>query len=433
MKVVHISHEDHGGAGSAAYRLHGGLRSLGVDSSFLSMAAAHEEQHVQLIMPVDGGVETDGDIRRNQEFQQAVAAWQGLVDGYPNRVRGMEMFSSPLGVAPLLRQSIPEATDILHFHWVSGVVPFQAPQAWLEQYPIVWTLHDMNPFTGGCHFSFGCDKYMQGCGDCPQLGGVGEDDHSRSIHVQKMNSYESLDITCVSPSRWMCDRVVRSSLLGSRRQEVIHNGVDLDVFHRSEDARAREGVFSNDDFVLLFGTDSGGGRKGFEYLLNALRELVNQEGGERVKLAVFGKDPGITLCDIALPVTYLGYANDAARLVDIYSMADALILSSVEDNLPNVVTEAQACGLPVIAFGVGGVPEQIEHRETGYLARPKDFHDLHQGIHWAMERPDRVEVAETCRANAEARFNHLSRAREMMVLYESILARSSGKTLKRDA
>ena len=148
MKVVHITHSASGGAGKAAYNLHVGLRAMGVDSLFLTARLDKAEPHTALLPAASPGA----DASATPDFHRAVAAWKALVDEYPERVRNYEMFSSPEGMLPRLREAIPEDTDILHLHWVSGIVPFDAPQTWLERLPVVWTLHDMNPFTGGCHF-----------------------------------------------------------------------------------------------------------------------------------------------------------------------------------------------------------------------------------------------------------------------------------------
>ncbi len=424
MKVVHISHQDHGGAGGAAFRLHAGLRALGVDSRFLTTAAVHRAEHVLLagdaVLADSLGQSV---VRRVPEFQHAVDRWRKLVQGYPNRPRGLEMFSTPESALPGLRHFIPDDTDILHFHWICGLVPLDEPHPWLREFPIVWTLHDMNPFTGGCHFSFGCDHHTSACGNCFQLGSGENLDASRRILDQKRRSYAGLDITCVSPSRWMFQQATASSLLGARHHAHIANGIDISAFSIHEGARERFPMFGAEDTVLLFGSDSGTRRKGLEYLLHALRELAAQDAG-RLRLAVFGPEPDQALLDVGLPVTALGYSTGSETLATQYSMADALVAPSIEDNLPNVVLEAQLCGLPVVAFRVGGLPDIVDHGSTGYLARPKDVDDLIQGIRWVVSRrAHRAELAATCRAEAVNRFDISRRAEDMIRLYQQILTR----------
>lgn len=434
MKVVHVSHEDHGGAGAAAYRLHAGLRSLGVDSVLLTAARKREDEHVRLVPARRAAAEKRSGCLCNPEFEDALTAWRRLVERYPDRTRGLEMFSSPECALPLMEETVPEDADIIHLHWVCGMIPFDEPCGWLRRRPLVWTLHDMNPFTGGCHFSFGCQKFSGQCGDCFQLGNVGENDHSRRIHLQKQRGYAGLALTCVSPSAWMRAHASRSSLLRDMRHETIFNGIDLDLFCPRPKARRQDGRFAKDDFVVLFGSATGIGRKGAAHLAEALETIAADKAPHRVRLARFGSAPPKLLNApkmAATDLTDLGFIEDETKMAEVFAMADLFVLPSLEDNLPNSVSEALACGTPVAAFTAGGIPEQVEHGVTGYLARPKDSRDLAQGIRWAMNRhadPEkRAETARACRT-AAARFDQTDRARDTLALYRSVLSSNTTTT-----
>lgn len=401
MKVAHITHSLSGGVGNAALSLHTALNRAGVKSVLITAA----------------------DLENGEDFNRAVNEWKSLVAEYPDRVKNYEMFSSPNTAFPHLRQALPGDVDILHFHWVCGIVPFDIPWPWLKDYPIAWTLHDMNPFTGGCHFSAGCDRYRHGCGDCPQLNSGRKDDHSRQIHRQKQEAYRSLNITCVSPSRWMRDNALKSSLLSDKRQVIIRNGIDLTVFSPQQKPREADGRIGENDFVLLFGSDQNSRRKGAQLLREALRIFVARYSPKHFKLATFGSQDARVASDPGIPVIPFGYIDKPGELAHIYSMADAFVLPSLDDNLPNVVSEALACGTPVVAFKVGGVPEQVEHGVTGYLAKPGDPADLAEGFAWAMGRTgNRKKTAAACRERALHFCNIEERAHDMALLYENICA-----------
>ena len=426
MKVVHITHSASGGAGKAAYNLHVGLRAMGVDSFFLTARLDKARPHAALLPASSPG----GNVSATPDFDRAVAAWKALVDEYPDRVRNYEMFSSPEGMLPRLREAIPKDTDILHLHWVSGIVPFDAPQPWLERLPVVWTLHDMNPFTGGCHFSAGCERYRNRCGDCPQLNSGREDDHSRRILEQKRLSYAGLGITCVSPSRWMDRCAARSAVLRDTHRECIANGIDLDTFRRRPEARERDGRFPSRDFVLLFGADQAGGRKGLAKLREGLAVLAERGEARNLRLATFGAEGGAIGRETGIPEVSFGYITNPERLAEIYSMADCLAVPSLEDNLPGVAIEALACGTPTVAFNVGGMADVVEHGRTGYLAEPHRAENLANGVAWAMEQAaGRESVAASCRERAQRLFDRRDRAQDMADLYQRI-AKERGNSRK---
>jgi glycosyltransferase involved in cell wall biosynthesis len=301
---------------------------------------------------------------------------------------------------------------------------------------VVWTLHDMNPFTGGCHFSFGCEKFTDSCGACYQLGSSRADDPSARALALRHAAYAGLDLTCVGPSAWMSREAARSAALGCARHEVVPNGLDLGVFRRKEGARARlaghelgqkQGL-EEGGFVILFGAASGLERKGFDLLERALAGLFPDGVPQGVRLAAFGATGA---GDGAADVVDLGMARTEEEMAAIYSLADVFVLPTRADNLPNSVAEALACGVPVVSFAVGGLPEMVEHGVTGWLARPEDPADLARGLAWAMDgKRDGAGRAAACRAAAEARYGLSDQARRMKALYQDILHRRATRQHK---
>ncbi|MGE4505082.1 MAG: glycosyltransferase [Desulfovibrionaceae bacterium] len=439
MKVVHVTHEDHGGAGVAAWRLHRGLLALGVESRMLvaaSRRAGEPGSGVAVVAPADGEFPggpphgADG-VLRNPGFDAELASWRGLVARYPNRTRGLETFSSPVGGLPGLEAAVNAlGVDVVHLHWVAGMLDLEAPPRWLWGVPVVWTLHDMNPFTGGCHFSFGCEKFTDSCGGCFQLGSSRADDPSARALALRRAAYAGLELTCVGPSAWLSREAARSAALGGARHEVVPYGLDLGVFCRVADARARAGL-EQGDFVILFGAASGLGRKGFDLLDRALAGLFPEGPPQGVRLAAFGATGAGLGGSVGAAVVDLGTACTEAEMAAMLSLADVFVLPTRADNLPNSVIESLACGTPVVSFAVGGLPEMVEQGITGWLARPEDPADLARGLAWAMDgKRDGAGRAAACRAAAEARYGLSDQARRMKALYQDILHRRAKRQHK---
>jgi glycosyltransferase involved in cell wall biosynthesis len=289
--------------------------------------------------------------------------------------------------------------------------------------PIVWTLHDMWPFTGGCHCDVGCTRYEAQCGNCPVLGRSGEADLSRRVWSRKHKAYAEADITLVAPSRWMAAKARKSRLFRDRNIHVIFNGLDLDIFKPVDRQQARRNLHLPEArLLLLFGAmDSivipG---KGFDLLAAALAKLP-ASWQRRIDLVVFGATgPGETkLGDFKSH--FLGYVYDDRRLAEIYASADAMVTPSRQDNLPCTVSESLACGTPVVAFDVGGIPEMIEHKVSGYLAEAFDTDDLARGIEYVLEQQQlNDQMHKAARKRAVENFSDREMSQKYMSLYETV-------------
>jgi glycosyltransferase involved in cell wall biosynthesis len=275
-------------------------------------------------------------------------------------------------------------TDIVHIHWVGdNYLPIQ--QLAKINAPIIWTLHDMWAFTGGCHYSGECQAYQTGCGNCPQLVVPQPNDISQQIIIQKTQAWSDIPMTMVCPSRWLADCVQNSQILGSKDIKVIPNGIDTTIFKPIDKTSARQAFnLPQDKKLVLFGAFGGtqDPRKGFPFLRDALQLLPEESNME---LVVFGSDTPEQL-DVDLPVHQIGRLQDNVSMVLLYSACDVFVLPSLQDNLPNTLIESLSCGTPCIAFDTGGISDTIQHQQNGYLAQVKDSHDLAKGIQWTLEQ-----------------------------------------------
>jgi len=432
LSVVTLSVHAGGGAGRAAARLHAGLRGSGLDAVMLVASQDGNYPGVQVLNDAASAPTTvsgSAAHRGPDRWQQQYRLWAEQLQAYPDRPPGLEMFTDTRAVYRMEHVAEIQVADILHLHWVAGMVdPADLGRAG-ENKPVIWTLHDMNPFTGGCHYAGDCRKYEQACGACPQLGSRIEDDLSRQGWSAKQQAYQDLDLSIVTPSHWLADCAARSGLLGSRPIHVIPNGFPLEIFKPGDSRHARRKLeISPEARVVLFGADSVlNRRKGFRYLLEALRLLTQPADDRELVLACFGHLPPDSDLKVPCRLVTLGHLADEAQLAQAYGLADVFVLPSLEDNLPNTAIEALACGVPVVAFDSGGLPEIIEHRKTGYLVKRRHPEDLAEGIEWVLTASAFAQQApELCRQKAVACYGDKDRAADYTRLYEQALTGRPG-------
>ncbi|NIO17462.1 MAG: glycosyltransferase [Deltaproteobacteria bacterium] len=419
MKVLSLSSSDNeGGASIAAYRLHKGLRELGIDASMLVGTKNTDDPSVNFAFKSPKG---SGKRRRRIDSLP--------LRMYPNRLNSL---FSPSTVPESLRKKVIEYDpDIIHLHWVcDGFLRIETLREFKK--PIVWTLHDMWAFTGGCHYDDECGRFRNLCGKCPLLKSQKEKDLSHRILKRKMNSWEKVNLTIVSPSRWLGECARESTLLGKREVKIIPNGIDVEKFKPVEKGVARNILnLSPTRKLILFGAmdSTSDKRKGFHYLRGAL-QLLQKKWGGNAELVVFGASEPMPKPELGFKSHYMGTFRDEISLAILYSASDVIITPSIQENLSNVVLEALSCGTPTIAFHIGGMPDMIMHRENGYLARPFEIKDLAEGIDWAIQNQGRLEsLSGEARKRIIAGFSLPNQSKTYRALYDDILSRRTKRNL----
>jgi len=346
---------------------------------------------------------------------------------YSHRSAGQFSPARARSRTPIRTAAMPR--DVTHLHWVTNGFLSVEGLGRLPG-PLVWTLHDMWAFTGGCHYSDGCERYTQACGRCPVLGSDGEADLSRQTWERKRDSWAKLDLTLIASSRWMARLAGSSALFQNRRVEVIPNCVDPDFFRPSDRSAARA-AFSlpQSRRVVLFGAlvAAGDRRKGFHLLIAALQRVASRVPRDSLSLAVMGMSEPEAAIPVPFQTHYLGVIGSETRLALAYNAADMYVSPSLQDNLPNMVMEAMSCGTPCVAFDTGGMPDLIEHNLSGYLARPFDVEDLARGIEAMLtDEQYRRSLGEGARRAVLERFAPEVIGRQHVNFYEGILARHHG-------
>jgi glycosyltransferase involved in cell wall biosynthesis len=314
------------------------------------------------------------------------------------------------------------AADVYHLHWVSSFVDIRRFFDRTTR-PIVWTLHDMNPFTGGCHYTRSCERYLDTCGRCPQLGSSSEHDLSRAIFRRKEAALEPAireeRLHIVAPSHWLAEEAQASRLLGDAPIHMIPHGLDTDLFRPvpSSDAGDRLDIPPDHKVVLFIAESTDNERKGGAYLAQALKAV---EVPKTTVLSIGKKRPDI---QSALHHVHAGYINDDRELAALYSLADFAVVPSLQEAFGQTVLEAMACGTPVVGFAAGGVPDMIRPGETGWLSTTRSVSSLREKIYDALTSAEaRKHMAQRCRDIVEEEYTLGVQAKRHIELYESILA-----------
>ncbi|WP_299492730.1 glycosyltransferase family 4 protein [Acaryochloris sp. IP29b_bin.137] len=411
MKILHLSTSDlDGGAAKAAYRLHQGLRAIGANSQMLVRARDGADRHVFVektaqtrLGPIMNGLP----LRRYKRRSRNMFSTQWFPDTLANRVNALN-------------------PDIVVLHWIcNGFLQIET-LAKVRQ-PKVWVVHDMWPFTGGCHYTQDCDRYTQSCGACPQLNSQSSQDLSHKVWKRKKQAWQAINLTLIAPSQWLAQVIQSSSLFHHRRTEVIHHGLDLELFRPLDRNFARDALkLPQNKDIVLFGASSGvtnDPRKGFHFLQSALNQLRETNALDRLEIAIFGISEPQEPLELGFPVHYLGRLRDELSLVLAYSAASIMVVPSTHETFGQTASEALACGTPVVAFDATGPKDIVEHQGNGYLAQPFESRDLAQGILWILEDLNRYQqLCINARQKTEENFNLEIQSRQYESLFHEIIS-----------
>jgi glycosyltransferase involved in cell wall biosynthesis len=417
MKVTHISTSDlAGGAARAAYRLHHALLKSGVDSQMLVRSKRSLDDRVATVGYPRGLAAKLAARRIDRRVRRTWARYEA------RRPDGYDPFTDDrCGASDQLLRALP-ACDIVNLHWVRGIFDFRRFFGGLpDDVNVVWTLHDMNAFTGGCHYDHGCGRFMTGCGACPQLGSDRQVDWAHQVFARKQEAFKLIDpqrLHIVTPSRWLADVARQSPLLGRFAVHAIPNGIDTDAFAPRDRCVARQTLgLPNDAKVLAFVAHGlEGKRKGFDLLRKALTQMRDIPA---LHLLSAGGMHALTEVDVTH--TNVGQVADERLLSLVYSAADVFVVPSLQDNLPNTVIESMACGTPVVGFDVGGIPEMVEPGKTGWLCPPGDTDALAGTLTCALNDPHRSMMGHTARDRAVERYDLSVQAKAYWALYATLL------------
>ena len=416
LSILHLNTVGNaGGAGRAAVRLHHGLVRLGHDSRIL---AGHPVGLAPGIRHLDGVAPAS-----HTRVDSALSRIGGVLD----QALGVGRWSYPASWR-LFETDLFQQADVVHLHNLHGGYFNVGALEHLAHYkPLVWTLHDMWALTGHCAYAYDCERWRDGCHSCPLLRGRGRQlvepaptllDRTRLHWDRKRRIYRTTPLHVVAPSLWL-EGLVRTSIL-SPAQSIRHipYGLDLNRYRPVDKLQARRSLHLPTGVSIVFfsADDVQNRRKGYAYLLQALRQV---RAPEEVCLLVSGKRPPAADQLDPIRVHVLGHLEDEEQQRLAISAADVCVSPTLADNLPMVLLESLACGVPSVAFDVGGVGEIVRHMETGYLARCRDVDDLVRGLDVLLHDVAlRRRISHRARQVAEAEYSSELSARRYVSLYE---------------
>jgi len=320
--------------------------------------------------------------------------------------------------------------DIIHLHWINhNFLSLKNIKQLIDlNKPIVWTMHDMWACTGICHHARECTNYQNECGKCFYLHSCNPKDISYRIFSKKKEILQHKNVAYVGCSQWMAEKAKLSALTREENISSIPNPIDTNIYRKINREKAREQLnLPQDKYLLLFGavnvTDK---RKGLDELINGLKCLEQQFPiiYNKMELVIFGQIKSEIRPFFDIPIHPMNFLKDEETIVNLYNAVDLFVTPSLDENLPNTIMEAMACGTPCVGFNTGGIPEMIDHKENGYVAQYEDVEDLAKGIQWVLNNPESEKLSESCRKKVLEKYTEPVIAEEYMALYKNILKKS---------
>lgn len=414
-----------GGAGIACVRLFKALIKLGITNALLANDG-QSQRNSNNIVPLKGWAKYSNLIRY---FLERLLVKSALKKDEWGSLFSPAILSNYGGVNTIKTHN----PNIIHLHWINhgflGLKSF--PKLQRLNTPIVWTLHDMWAFTGGCHHSMNCNNFQAECGTCSYLNKPAKNDLSHKIWLKKSSFFASLDITVVCPSNWLANKAKESSLFRNRRIEVIPNPIDCTVFKPLEKRKAKANLELPSDklHICFVAANINNPFKGIKKLIEALKILEEScDDPHQIEILVLGKvDKDNPFEKLKFHTRFGGFISSEVEMVAHYNAADVFVLPSLQDNLPNTVMEALACGTPVVAFDTGGVSDMVDEH-VGYLAKYKDSQDLAKGLwHTLSNKEERLQKGIKAVQKVHQQFSYPVVAKQYLNLYQEVINQYSSK------
>ena len=348
--------------------------------------------------------------------------WERLVVFIRSRFSRKHLFEIDLANTGSDITRLPEfqEADVIHLHWINqGMLSLGGIQKILRSgKPVVWTMHDIWPATAICHLTLGCRSFTSACKSCKLLPKGSR--LAQSVWRKKQRLLEDENIYFVACSHWLEQEAKSSALLKGHKITSIPNPIDTHIYNNrcnKQEARQRLGLPADKKLILFVSQRVTNRNKGMDYLMEASEMLKDLPQLGVVILG--GHAEEVTT---QLPTFPLGYVNDEHRIVDVYNAVDVFVLPSLSENLPNTIMEAMACGVPCVGFRVGGIPEEIDHKQNGYVADYRSAEDLARGIRWILTEADYESLSQHAVQKVAQTYSQQSVALKYLDIYQQAMA-----------
>lgn len=383
MKVVLVNTwENSGGAAVACNRLFYAYKKKGIDVKYLVLGKTSKDSHVI-------------ELPQSRFWKKIYSSTFYLEQAILKLIKKQHVDYSLITFGlKLSRYKQVQEADIIHLHWIhNSFIDIQDLNTLIEKgKKVYWTMHDMWAFTGGCHYAGACNQYLTECKSCIALKNSNFDFLTK-YQYQIKNKLKLEKIKFITPSQWLCDIAKQSHLLKSSAIKAIPNTIDVENFKPIDKSTALNILNVNLDHrlktLLFVSMNTKDPRKGFNELKKAIIQYCNTSK-ETTQLIIIGRSEIDQELDSLtnLKIHRLGRISDMKIIAAAYSYADVFLIPSNQDNLPNTVLESLSCGTGVVAFNVGGIPEMVKHKSTGYLVTQFDILEFSNGIKWCFENKE---------------------------------------------
>lgn len=355
--------------------------------------------------------------------------WERIRIWQTNGFHRKNLFKVDIANAGYDITNLPEfqQADIIHLHWINqGMLSLKGIKKILDSgKPIVWTMHDMWPCTGICHHARDCEGYLHECGNCPYLLKPSKHDLSYNVYKKKKQYLGERLISYVTCSEWMERQARKSALLQGQQIVSIPNPINTSVFRPTNklDSRQRCGLPENMKLILFGSVKITDKRKGVLYFIDSCKLLAEQhpELKEQIGVVVLGNRSDFLENQLPFKVFPQEFLMDEHKIADLYNSVDLYATPSLEENLPNTIMEAMACGVPCVGFNVGGIPEMIDHLHNGYVAEYKSTEDFTNGIYWLLQAPDYERMSAEAVRKVQTHYSSRVIAKRYIQVYNKLL------------
>jgi len=410
MKVLHIVGGDlNGGAARGAYWLHQALVELGIDSKILTTSK------------IDFGDNRVISINKSKK-EELKSLLRSQIDTnlqafYPKRKKFI--FSTGLIGYDFTKLEVYRKADIIHLHWINGGFINIKHLSGIKK-PIIWTIRDMWPMTGGCHYTMGCENFLNGCGNCKQLNSNFKYDLSKFVYYRK-KKYLPKHMKIIGISNWLSNEAKKSELFKKFDVRTIYNNINTNSFYPIDKEIAKEilDIKTDKKIILVGAQDLKSFYKGFDKFVEAIKNLDRN----RYFLVFFGNLDEKLVKNLRFEYKNLGFLYDIVSLRLVYSASDIFVAPSLMEAFGKTLAEAMACGTPVVCFDATGPKEIVDHKINGYKAKAFDTKDLLKGIEWilSLNKNEYNRLCKNAREKVLREFDSKVIAKKYIDLYKEVL------------
>ncbi len=417
MKVLLINTSDVvGGAAVAANRLLHALNESGIEAKMLVKVKSSDDDKVILI----------SDTLLSRLLDKIRFIFERLLIFVANKFSKKNLFAVSIantGIDISAFDAVKEA-DVIHIHWINQGFLSLSDINKISSLgkPIIWTMHDMWPFTSVCHYAGDCHEYQKKCEKCNMLN---SNCMVKQTFDDKLKLYSNANVTFVGCSNWISNLAKSSSLIKNKPIFSVPNTIDIDKFRPidKKEAKHKAGFDIKKTHILFISQKVTDERKGVMYFVEAMNKIKSNypEKSKNIEVIILGKNSDQILLQIPFKTHSIGYVSDENKIIDIYNAADIYVTPSMQDNLPNTIMEAMACGIPCVGFNIGGIPELINHGVTGFVAEPKNVDSLAEGIIFVLSENIYKNFSDNCVNKVVSEYSYPVIASKYIEIYKNAL------------